>query len=322
MLVLAHLLPMWRAQHHRVLLFAQTKQMLDIIEGFVLDQGYSYRRMDGTTDISVRDSIVDEFNSDDSLFLFLLTTKVGGLGINLTGADRYTMKPNPEILTHRHTHRHSHPYTHTHRHTLTTHTYTHTHRQLNILSTPPVHRVLIYDPDWNPSTDTQARERAWRIGQTREVTVYRLLCSGTIEEKIYHRQIFKQYLTNKILKDPRQRRLFSQHSLRELFTLTDGGPSSSREAEKSSGGSGRRGMGGTVISRPVASRTPEDDRDEIDVSRRRHDVRHRLCLFDPSSPSDMYSLSLSLPPSLSPSLSLSLSLVRFSGVYLIRHANH
>ena len=52
-------------------------------------------------------------------------------------------------------------------------------------------RVVVYDPDWNPSTDSQARERAWRIGQTRHVTVYRLLTSGTIEEKIYHRYVVK-----------------------------------------------------------------------------------------------------------------------------------
>lgn len=58
-------------------------------------------------------------------------------------------------------------------------------------------RVLLYDPDWNPSTDMQARERAWRIGQKREVTVYRLITSGTIEEKVYHRQIYKQFLTEK-----------------------------------------------------------------------------------------------------------------------------
>ena len=59
-------------------------------------------------------------------------------------------------------------------------------------------RVLIVDPDWNPATDMQARERAWRIGQRRPVTVYRLITSGTIEEKVYHRQIYKQFLTNKV----------------------------------------------------------------------------------------------------------------------------
>lgn len=64
----------------------------------------------------------------------ILTTRVGGLGVNLIGADR----------------------------------------------------VIIYDPDWNPATDLQARERAWRIGQTNPVTIYRLLTAGTIEEKVFY----------------------------------------------------------------------------------------------------------------------------------------
>ncbi len=68
------------------------------------------------------------------------------------------------------------------------------------------------------TNDTQARERAWRIGQTKNVTIYRLLTSGTIEEKIYHRQIFKQFLTNKVLKDPRQKRFFKTNDLYELFS--------------------------------------------------------------------------------------------------------
>jgi len=70
--------------------------------------------------------------------VFLLTTRVGGLGLNLTAADR----------------------------------------------------IIIFDPDWNPSTDTQARERAWRIGQDKQVTIYRLMTTGTIEEKIYHRLVY------------------------------------------------------------------------------------------------------------------------------------
>jgi DNA excision repair protein ERCC-6 len=47
--------------------------------------------------------------------------------------------------------------------------------------------------------------------------------AGTIEEKIYHRQIFKQFLTNKILKDPKQRRFFKSNDLHDLFTLTSEG---------------------------------------------------------------------------------------------------
>ncbi|EDQ91905.1 uncharacterized protein MONBRDRAFT_3344, partial [Monosiga brevicollis MX1] len=93
-------------------------------------------RMDGMTSIKRRQPLIAQFNSNPSIFTFVLTTRVGGLGVNLTGADR----------------------------------------------------VVIFDPDWNPSTDVQARERAWRIGQSRAVAVYRLLCAGTIEEKIYHRQ--------------------------------------------------------------------------------------------------------------------------------------
>ena len=83
-------------------------------------------------------------------------------------------------------------------------------------------RVVIFDPDWNPSTDTQARERAWRIGQEKDVTIYRLLTSGTIEEKIYHRQIFKQLLINRVLKDPTQKRFFKSNDLFELFTFSEG----------------------------------------------------------------------------------------------------
>ena len=119
--------------------------MLDILEASVAKAGMVYRRMDGTTPVSNRMRLIDEFNTGERISVFLLTTKVGGLGVNLTGADR----------------------------------------------------VLLYDPDWNPSTDAQARERAWRIGQTKEVTVYRLVTAGTIEEKVYHRQIIRSFLRPK-----------------------------------------------------------------------------------------------------------------------------
>ncbi|KAF9208273.1 hypothetical protein BGZ49_009325 [Haplosporangium sp. Z 27] len=167
MVVVKALLQMWQKEKHRVLLFSQTRTMLDILEKFIKSEGYTYRRMDGTTPIQNRMGLVDEFNARDDIYVFLLTTKVGGLGVNLTGANR----------------------------------------------------VIIFDPDWNPSTDVQARERAWRLGQTKPVTIYRLMTSGTIEEKIYHRQIFKQFLTNKILKDPKQRRFFKSHDMGDLFTL-------------------------------------------------------------------------------------------------------
>ncbi|CAG09381.1 unnamed protein product, partial [Tetraodon nigroviridis] len=169
LIVVESLLRLWFRQGQRVLLFTQSRQMLNILEVFVRENNYSYLKMDGTTSISSRQPLIARYNEDNSIFIFLLTTKVGGLGVNLTGANR----------------------------------------------------VIIYDPDWNPSTDTQARERAWRIGQTQQVTIYRLLTAGTIEEKIYHRQIFKQFLTNRVLKDPKQRRFFKSNDIYELFTLSD-----------------------------------------------------------------------------------------------------
>lgn len=168
MQVVKALLHMWKRMSHKTLLFCQGVQMLDIIEEFVRRQdGIHYLRMDGKTPIKERQTLVDRFNNDPELDVFLLTTKVGGLGVNLTGANR----------------------------------------------------VIIFDPDWNPSTDVQARERAWRLGQKKEVTIYRLMTAGTIEEKIYHRQIFKQFLTNKVLKDPKQRTTFNLSDLHDLFTL-------------------------------------------------------------------------------------------------------
>ncbi|QID80487.1 DNA dependent ATPase rad26 [Saccharomyces pastorianus] len=171
MQVVKQLLLLWHKQGYKALLFTQSRQMLDILEDFIAmkDPDLSelkYLRMDGTTNIKGRQSLVDRFNNEP-FDVFLLTTRVGGLGINLTGANR----------------------------------------------------IIIFDPDWNPSTDLQARERAWRIGQKREVSIYRLMVSGTIEEKIYHRQIFKQFLTNRILTDPKQKRFFKIHELQDLFSL-------------------------------------------------------------------------------------------------------
>ncbi|CAK9149998.1 unnamed protein product [Ilex paraguariensis] len=177
MKVITQVLKVWKEQGHRVLLFTQTQQMLDILEHFLGSGGYNYRRMDGLTPIKQRMTLIDEFNNSDDVFIFILTTKVGGLGTNLTGANR----------------------------------------------------VIIFDPDWNPSTDMQARERAWRIGQTKDVTVYRLISRGTIEEKVYHRQIYKHFLTNKILKNPQQRRFFKARDMKDLFTLNDDGEGGSTE---------------------------------------------------------------------------------------------
>lgn len=88
MIVVDTLLKLWKKQDSRVLLFSQGRQMLDLLEKYVTEMGYEYRRMDGTTNPSSRANLVSEFNQNKSIFVFLLTTKVGGLGLNLTGANK------------------------------------------------------------------------------------------------------------------------------------------------------------------------------------------------------------------------------------------
>uniref|UniRef100_A0A3Q2XK12 DNA excision repair protein ERCC-6-like n=2 Tax=Hippocampus comes TaxID=109280 RepID=A0A3Q2XK12_HIPCM len=83
-------------------------------------------------------------------------------------------------------------------------------------------RVVIYDPSWNPATDAQAVDRAYRIGQTKNVVIYRLITCGTVEEKIYRRQVFKDSLIRQTTGDKKNPfRYFSQQELRELFSLED-----------------------------------------------------------------------------------------------------
>ena len=163
---------------HKTLLFSQGKLMLNIIEKCIRECGITYVRLDGETPIEKRQPMIDKFNTDPNIHVFLITTRTGGLGTNLTGADR----------------------------------------------------IIIFDPDWNPSTDLQARERAWRLGQDKPVKIYRLMTEGTIEEKIYHRQIFKQFMTNKVLKDPKQRSSYDLSDLYDLFTFN---PSDAENTQRS-----------------------------------------------------------------------------------------
>uniref|UniRef100_A0A5S6QZ14 DNA repair and recombination protein RAD54-like n=1 Tax=Trichuris muris TaxID=70415 RepID=A0A5S6QZ14_TRIMR len=169
MVVLESMLKLWKAQNHRVVLFSQSRKMLTILEKFLQQQGYRYLRLDGMTAVGQRQDIVRTFNSDASVFVMLSTTRVGGLGLDMTGADR----------------------------------------------------VILFDPDWNPTTDVQAQERAWRIGQTKDVLVFRLIASSTVEEKIYHRQIFKQFLINRVLKNPRQKKFLKGLNVDDLFSFID-----------------------------------------------------------------------------------------------------
>ncbi|XP_077252538.1 DNA helicase INO80-like protein isoform X2 [Tasmannia lanceolata] len=129
------LLKRLRAENHRVLLFAQMTKMLNIIEDYMNYRKYKYLRLDGSSTIMHRRDMVRDFQRRSDIFVFLLSTRAGGLGINLTAADT----------------------------------------------------VIFYESDWNPTLDLQAMDRAHRLGQTKEVTVYRLICKETVEEKILQR---------------------------------------------------------------------------------------------------------------------------------------
>ncbi|KAL2483050.1 DNA helicase INO80 [Forsythia ovata] len=129
------LLKRLRAENHRVLLFAQMTKMLNILEDYMNYRKYRYLRLDGSSTIMDRRDMVRDFQHRNDIFVFLLSTRAGGLGINLTAADT----------------------------------------------------VIFYESDWNPTLDLQAMDRAHRLGQTKDVSVYRLICKETVEEKILQR---------------------------------------------------------------------------------------------------------------------------------------
>ncbi len=135
---------------HRVLVYFQMTRMMDLMEEYLIYRQYKYLRLDGSSKLEDRRDMVIDWQTKyasihvhcylclirircrPDIFVFLLSTRAGGLGINLTAADT----------------------------------------------------VVFYDHDWNPSNDAQAMDRAHRLGQTRQVTVYRLITKGTIDERI------------------------------------------------------------------------------------------------------------------------------------------
>jgi SNF2 family DNA or RNA helicase len=150
---------------HRTLLFCQSTQMLDIIQALLGKRKVRFLRLEGSTPAARRQDLVDDFNRDESIPCFIISTRAGGTGINLTGADT----------------------------------------------------VIFYDHDWNPANDNQAQDRAHRIGQTKPVTVYKLVSKGTIEEKIIERQAKKQTLADEIIGADEEG--FKDVSLEELIAL-------------------------------------------------------------------------------------------------------
>lgn len=165
-----HLVEKMTEQNHKILIFSQSTKMLDIIERSLVEVlGLSVFRIDGDTKERVRQQLVDDFNDPKSVQnVMLLSTKAGGVGITLTGADR----------------------------------------------------VILFDPSWNPSEDDQAIGRAYRIGQTREVTVFRMITAGTVEEKMYERQLYKDGIRRVVLTTGDEvQRYFQRSELSKMFNL-------------------------------------------------------------------------------------------------------
>ncbi|ETV92879.1 hypothetical protein, variant [Aphanomyces invadans] len=156
---------------HRCLIFSQMSSMLNILEIFLNVHGHTYFRLDGSTPVEQRQRLMDKFNGDSKVFCFILSTRSGGLGINLTGADT----------------------------------------------------VIFYDSDWNPAMDAQAQDRAHRIGQTRDVHIYRMVSEHTVEENILKKAQQKRQLDFLVLSEGQfTTEYFTKSNLRDLLgTTTD-----------------------------------------------------------------------------------------------------
>lgn len=146
---LSQLLHQLIPQGHRVLIFTQMSKVLDILELFLNYHGYTYMRLDGATKIEDRQLLTERFNNDSRVKCFILSTRAGGLGINLTGADT----------------------------------------------------VIFYDSDWNPAIDKQCQDRCHRIGQTRDVHIYRFVSEYTIEANILKKAEQKKHLDSVVIQE-------------------------------------------------------------------------------------------------------------------------
>lgn len=152
MVVLDRLLARLKANGSRVLLFSQMSRVLDILEDYCQFRGHAYCRIDGQTPHEERIAGIEEYNRPGSdKFVFLLTTRAGGLGINLATADI----------------------------------------------------VVLYDSDWNPQVDLQAQDRAHRIGQQKQVCVFRLITENSVEEKVIERALQKLRLDQLVIQQGR-----------------------------------------------------------------------------------------------------------------------
>ncbi|CAI5658179.1 unnamed protein product [Oreochromis niloticus] len=160
-----------KAGGHRVLIFTQMTRMLDVLEQFLNYHGHIYLRLDGSTRVEQRQALMERFNADRRIFCFILSTRSGGVGVNLTGADT----------------------------------------------------VVFYDSDWNPTMDAQAQDRCHRIGQTRDVHIYRLISERTVEENILKKANQKRMLGDMAIEGGNfTTAFFKQQTIRELFDVNEG----------------------------------------------------------------------------------------------------
>ena len=154
------------SENHRILLFSQFVDMLDIIKEWLVSAGIKHEYLTGST--KNRQEVVERFNNDTSIPIFLVSLKAGGTGLNLTGADY----------------------------------------------------VIHYDPWWNPAVEDQATDRAYRIGQTKKVFVYRLITKNTVEEKIQKLKQDKRNLVDSVISVDRNiGKTLTYADLQDIFTL-------------------------------------------------------------------------------------------------------
>lgn len=142
------LLKQLKTENHRVLIYFQMTKMMDLFEEYLVKREYNYIRLDGSSKISQRKELVDQWQNNEDVFIFILSTRAGGVGINLTAADT----------------------------------------------------VIFYDSDWNPTVDQQAMDRVHRLGQTKDVTVYRLITKNSVEEKVMERASRKEEVQKIVIK--------------------------------------------------------------------------------------------------------------------------
>lgn len=149
---------------HRMLVFSQFVQVLQLLKSELEAAGLQFCYLDGSS--KDRMAQVDRFQEDDTIPVFLISLKAGGTGLNLTAADV----------------------------------------------------VLHFDPWWNPAAEAQASDRAHRIGQDKQVTVYKLITSGTVEENVLQLQQGKRKLLEQVFEESEAANLsLGVNDLRELI---------------------------------------------------------------------------------------------------------